>query len=240
MPSIRHLDKTGGTIITNKQWADAVAGVLQTAEKFYVQNDGLRLIEDVLLSILEIVGNDGVNQFRIGADVATVIPPYGLEAIASDDGEGVFTPDTYGYVVTAINGTGETTQSFEATVVVPDATTIVTLTWTQVAGATGYKIYRTAVPGTYTTPALRATVGVTGTYIDDGDAVSAGAPPATNTTAGGAPNYGSPPPLGTSPLTIGDLAIGQSFVYWCNRIISAGTPESGNPRQVFLRFQEDI
>jgi fibronectin type 3 domain-containing protein len=57
----------------------------------------------------------------------------------------------------------------------------VSLTWTTVAGATGYKVYRSTTSGTYTTPALAASPA-SNSYSDTGAALTAGSPPATNSS----------------------------------------------------------
>jgi hypothetical protein len=179
---------------------------------------------------------------RIGLDVTTVLPPYGLALALSAAGAGGVWGATgleY-YVVTAYNGTGETTPCVEVGVNVDVVTKKVTVTWTPVAGATGYKVYRTTTPGTYGASSLRDTVPGESSdeYVDDGDALSAGTPPSANTTAGAAPNYGTPPTLDVTPLAIGDLQIGQCVAYWVNWVISGGTAESGNPRQFTIDFVE--
>ncbi len=229
-------DKTGVTEITGKPWPDAKAGEVQTAEKFGFQNVGDRAaLANTALKILQVGTGDGNTMARTGADMATLSCPWSLAALLSGAGAGGVwgALGTYGWVVTAYNATGETGRSLEVTVNVDVATKKVTLSWAQVAGATGYKVYRTATPGTYTGSTLRATVvgSSNTTYQDDGSACSAGTPPTANTTGGVAPNYGTPPTLGTADLTIGALAIGKEYFFWVNWVIPAGTPEAGNPRQ---------
>ncbi len=238
----KHLDKTGTVQITSKTWADAFAGVAQTAEKFFVQNVGDRDSTAISLSIEQVGSNDGNSQFRIGLDTTTVLPPHTLAAALSAAGAGgVFgATGVYEYCVTAFNGTGETQACYPVSVNVDVATKKVTLTWQQSANASGYRIYRTDDPGTYGASTKRAQVNSpsTTTYVDDGGACGAGTPPSANTTAGGAPNYGSPPALGTGPLAIGVLKIGQFACYWANRVIPGGTLDDGNPRQSLRRFTE--
>jgi len=96
--------------------------------------------------------------------------------------------DTYYYVITAIRTVnvtgpvvGETNASVEATVVVPDPSSKVTLSWAAVPLAEGYRIYRSDVSGSYTDKLLAEVVGgSTLTYVDLGGAVGTGTPPATN------------------------------------------------------------
>lgn len=89
----------------------------------------------------------------------------------------------YYYAVTATNAAGETVRSSEQTSGVQAAgTPSNTLAWAQVTGATGYKIYRTTVSGTYTNTLLATiTNGTTTSYTDTGTAVAAGTPPTAPT-----------------------------------------------------------
>lgn len=241
--SLQHFDKSGGVIITEKNWPDAIAGATQTAEKFGVQNNGDRPLVNFTMEI-ELINplTDGV-MLRTGLDTVTVSPPFQVAAALTGAGAGGVWPGTgtRGWKITSTNATGETVGSLEVTVNVDDVTKKVTLTWTQPTGATGYKVYRTDVPGTYTTPALRATIGsgATTNFVDDGGAVSAGAPPADNTTGGAGPNYGTPPSVDTTDKLIDtSFEIGQTAYYWVNWVIPGGTPELGNTRLYTLRFVE--
>jgi hypothetical protein len=244
--SIQHLDNDGATPITGYAWPIARAGLAQTARKFGLENNGDRELggsgSGLILTMTKIGVNDGLDFFRCALDTATISRPYGVAAVVGGS-DGVWgAPTTAYYEITAINATGQTVGSEEVTAVVDVATKKVTLTWTQVVGATGYKVYRTEVEGVYTTPALRATIGAgaTVTYVDDGGALSAGAPPAANTTGGAAPNYGTVPTLDTDPLIFGALAEGQQEFYWINRVVPDGTSEAGNTRLMLRQFAESL
>lgn len=111
-----------------------------------------------------------------------IAAPTGLTAAAVGTG-GTFAAATYFWKITAINANGETLASNEASVAVV-LNGSATLNWTAVSGATGYRVYRaTTTNGQSTSPAFVAAVGAATTYTDTGTAVSAGAVPATNTTA---------------------------------------------------------
>lgn len=73
--------------------------------------------------------------------LAGISAPTGLVATANNSG-GTLTTDTYDYKVTAINAEGETTPSSADDGVISGATGRVDLDWADVAGATGYKVYR--------------------------------------------------------------------------------------------------
>lgn len=88
---------------------------------------------------------------------------------------------TYYYRVTAIDGEGgETPASTEINRAVTGPTGRVDLTWTAVAGAAGYRIYRGTAAGVGT----RLAEVTTALYSDTGIATVAGIPPAVNSTGG--------------------------------------------------------
>lgn len=98
---------------------------------------------------------------------------------------GSLAASTYYYKVTALNAAGETVGSNQVSQITTGATSTVGLSWAAIAGATGYKVYRsTTTNGQSTSPALVATLGAVTAYTDTGTAVSAGAVPATNTATG--------------------------------------------------------
>ena len=86
---------------------------------------------------------------------------------------------TYYYVVTALGANGETMPSNEQTVTTTAANQEVVVSWTAVAGATGYKIYRSTTSGSYASPSLLTTIssGATTSFIDVGTATTVGTPP---------------------------------------------------------------
>lgn len=196
--SLKHLDSDGATQITAENWPDAVAGAIQTAKKFGVENNGDRVLGSSPLALVATItpvgSNDGSTFLRQALDTVTCSKPWGAgtngsptATLGSAGAGGVWgTTGIRGYVLTATNANGETIASAEVTINVDDVTKKVTVSWVQVPNATGYKLYRTNTPGTYTTPSLRTTIGsgATISFIDDGSAVSTGAPPTTNTTGG--------------------------------------------------------
>ena len=87
-------------------------------------------------------------------------------------------------------------------------TNTVGLSWGAVTGATGYKIYRaTTTGGQSTSPALLVSLGTVTTYTDTGTAVSAGAVPATNTTA----EQAFWTAVAATPGTLEQVALSASF-----------------------------
>lgn len=240
--SLKHFDLSGGVQITEKDWPDAIAGAIQTAEKFFAENNGDRVLNNLLLKILTVGTNDGNTQMRIGTDLVTLSTPFGFAAALTGAGAGGVWSGTgiRGYRITGINATGETIGSLEVTANVDDTTKKVNLSWTLLTGATGYRIYRTDTPGVYGASSLRVIIGSGSTIVftDDGSATTAGTLPTTNTTGGAGPTFGTPPALGTVTLVAGNLAIGQQYIYWVNRVVPAGASEIGNPRAAQLKFEE--
>lgn len=242
---IKHLDRDGATQIASESWGIMEAGAAAVAQKFAVENISDRVLGTtaVVLTLLAVPGNDGFDFALCALDTATLSKPYGVGAALSGTGGMWGTPKTVYYRITTINATGETIGSDEITVIVSDADKKVDLSWTKITGATNYKVYRSETAGIYTTPALRATVAQPGgagpvTYTDDGDSLSAGAPPAANTTGGAAPNYGTPPTMGAGPLSLPVLAIAQQAFYWVQVNVPSYATSAGNDRLFKAKFTE--
>jgi hypothetical protein len=196
MPAtIRYLDRDGATQPpTTFDLGSAIAGHPQTPRKFAIQNIGDRaggsspFNGSELRRVAEGV-NDGFGQFRIALDTETLSVPYGpvtatLGATA-DGGVWAGVANQF-YRVTAVKGDGETPGSLEVVVLVDDVTKRVTLAWTEIPGATGYRVWRSLTSGAYGPTALVATIGsgAVTTYVDDGTAPGAGTIPTVNTTGG--------------------------------------------------------
>jgi len=116
--------------------------------------------------------------------------PSGLTVAASTTG-GTFAAGTYFWTVTATNTAGETVGSNEATTALTGTTASATLKWTQVPGATGYKVYRGMSAGHENTLVTTIATGSTVTYTDTGVAGTAATPPTTG-LAGLSAGVGAP------------------------------------------------
>src|SRR3990167_5244186 len=112
-------------------------------------------------------------------------PPVQNAATASSGGTLVDTT-TYYWVITATNALGETLKSNQVSLVIASPNQTANLSWANVVGATGYKVYRSTTTDVYTPTALLATItsGSTLTYVDSGGSLSAGAVPGANTALG--------------------------------------------------------
>lgn len=126
----------------------------------------------------------------MGVAFEVLTPPVFTSATPVGTG-GNFTAGTYKWVITAIGPTGgETTVSNEVT-----ATLVLngscTLLWAATTGATGYRIYRTAVGGGTGTELFAFSVGAVTTFTDITIGTPAGAQPTINTA--GNPGVYVPP-----------------------------------------------
>lgn len=95
---------------------------------------------------------------------------------------GTLAAGTYRSKITALNARGETIASNEISTVTTGSTSKLTYNWAAVTGATGYRVYRTAVNGATNTEVLLATVGAVTSYVDDGSGtLGSTVPPTVNT-----------------------------------------------------------
>lgn len=239
---LKHLDSDGATQISGYDWGVVQAGAASIAKKFGLENISDRAIGGTALqdALTAVPGNDGIDLFQCALDTATISRPFNLAASVGGSGGSWGATGLVYYVLTATNATGETVASIEIAADVDVVTKRVTLTWEEVTGATGYKLYRSGTSGTYTTPALCATIasGGTLTYLDDGSACGAGAPPAANTTGGAAPAYGTPPTAGPGPLSLGELAVGEQAFRWIFCTVGPAVTEAGNDRLCLEQYLE--
>jgi hypothetical protein len=125
--------------------------------------------------------NDFTSLFSVVGSGFTNLPtPTGLVAVGSGSG-GTLASATYYYKVTALNGSGETVGSSEASYVATGSTSSISLSWTAVPGATSYKIYR----GTTTGAENHYFVSTVASFVDTGSSAgTAGAIPVSNTAVG--------------------------------------------------------
>ncbi len=122
---------------------------------------------------------------------------------------GSFTAGTYYWVVTSTTAQGESMVSNEVTTTVT-ANQEVPINWSQVTGATGYKVYRGTTAGGENKLITTISSGSTVTYTDTGTAGTAATLPTSNTTLG-APLTAAhsvlltltPPTSKNSPFTYG-------------------------------------
>lgn len=194
MPTVKYLDRDGATQLpATFDLGHAVAGHNQTPRKQTLESIAARVLgaspfNGSELRRLASGTNGGIDQFRIGLDTATLSAPYGVAAVLGPPADGgvwgaisnVF------YRITAQNADGETIGSVEVVVNVDVVTKRVTLTWTQVTGASGYQVWRSTSSGVYGPTALRTTIvgGAVVSFIDNGTAPGAGTIPTVNTTGG--------------------------------------------------------
>src|SRR6185437_7328144 len=121
-------------------------------------------------------------------DAGTAAPPTndttGLKApilspLFPTAGGTLSTTTTYFYVVTAFNAKGETTPSSEQSGQPSGTFRTFEVGWSQVPGATGYRVYRGTSQGSEDTLIAQIQDGTVTTFTDDGG-LTVGAPPLTN------------------------------------------------------------
>ncbi|HQU41153.1 MAG TPA: hypothetical protein PK867_00015 [Pirellulales bacterium] len=152
--------------------------------------------EDVLVASIAATANpffkDAGNETTFDAPPATngsgVPRPGQVVVKALSDATSTLPAGTYYYVVTAFNAQGETTGTIEnsgTTVAVPGAEPqALALSWSEVVGATGYRIYRGISAGVENVLVATINNPATNAWTDDGtETTSSATPPATNTAA---------------------------------------------------------
>jgi flagellar hook protein FlgE len=135
--------------------------------------------------LITINGVNATNSIGSGThanELANATAPTMIE----NSGTGLFQQPAgnYYYYVTATNDLGETLGVESVAAVTTDALTdFVRVSWAAVAGATGYKIYRTDTPGDYSLPpnGLCGTVGAVTQFDDYGNDGTADIPTANST-----------------------------------------------------------
>ena len=128
---------------------------------------------------------------------------------------------TYYYVITAKLGNGtQSVMSNQEFYTPAGSNTTAQLSWAAVPNATGYDVYRSTVSGSFSSPALVATVAPgtgTITFGDTGIAASAGSPPVS-----------TPPGIAN---TTGSLAA-NTYFYLVTAITPAGETIASNEQPI--------
>lgn len=158
---------------------------------------------------------ESTNQIAVNANIAAPV----LNTPTPSGTGGTFTAGSYFWKLTATTVDGETVGSNEvtATVVLNGS---VPLSWTQITGASGYKLYRGTAAGAENSLITTIVSGATTTYTDTGTTGSAGSPPASNTA------YADPLTVSLTAGTAGDItATGTGLNY--NGLAT------GNPQETY-------
>lgn len=165
------IDLTGFTVSINASMRGNVVATPDFSNKFETSIDGT------------VTGTFEADFYRDTSSTA-INNPSGLAAAAVGSG-GTFAAATYFWKITALQGERESAGSNEATVAIV-ANGSANLTWTAVAGATGYRIYRSTTTGTENGATnFVAQVGNVLAYTDTGAApTSAFVMPSANQTNG--------------------------------------------------------
>jgi hypothetical protein len=220
-----------------------LAGAPDTPRKLGIRSIGTAPTGALRVAIDQEGTSDGYLMLRRGLDGGGSIgDPPGLSAVVGSAGAGGTWAGvgTKAWVVTALTALGESAGGVAVTAQVLDATSKVTVSWTAVAGATGYRVYRTDSPGSFPVNSLVGTISGGGvvTFLDGGAAASPGSPPVANTTGGGPPGYGTPPTMGTAPVITPALPPGAWAYIWVSRVTPPEASAITNPRRAALVVTE--
>jgi hypothetical protein len=103
--------------------------------------------------------------------------PVAISSVTTAPTGGSLAAASYSYRISALSAAGETLASLPGTVTSTGATSVNTVSWTAVPGATGYKVYGRTTGAEL----LMATLGLVLTYADTGAVTPTGALPSSNT-----------------------------------------------------------
>jgi hypothetical protein len=150
----------------------------QTADAFQVQDANGALLSGVN-------ANGGLYTYGASSTFGSMAVPTISGTIPSSGGS-LAPTTTYYYQITATNAQGETLGSSTVTGTTASTLKQITVSWSQIAGATGYKIYRNTSNSFISGSLLLTTItnGTTVSYLDTGTATTAGLPPTTTTGTG--------------------------------------------------------
>jgi hypothetical protein len=134
---------------------------------------------------------------------------------------------TYYYVITALTATGGQTQAgAEASITLTGSNDAVSATWPAVTGAATYRIYRGLSAGNENVYYTSAT----NSFTDQGNAATAGSPPALNTAfISGTTIFPYLLPTPTAATLGGVFALASTPNEWIDSILPSGAPHASQP-----------
>lgn len=174
--SLGAIDATSGVAVTNPAVGDSAV----TINAITGQTGNDLTIKDPAGNVATKADQSGSISTSGSVTVTALSAPTGGSATVHGTAGNTY----WYYTVTALNGNGETTQSSEFSTLTANATlsvsNYVTVAWTAVVGAKGYKIYAGNTTGS---EAYLATVSTpTASYNQVANGTPSGSPPTINTT----------------------------------------------------------
>lgn len=149
--------------------------------KAYADNGGAANLSKPIAITSVTPGTDAYGvQLNIADANYPILPAPGAPTLVTGTSGGVLAAATYYYKVTALNAYGETIGSTEANATTTGSTSSITLSWTAVPGATGYRVYRGTSSSGQTGYIQTPSAGL----FDAGIALTTASVPVTNTTGG--------------------------------------------------------
>lgn len=242
------LDSNGNDKIYSLKLADIVAGNTRTKKLFW-QNDRSAATGSITAQIKQFATSDLDDLIQWALCPITLSCPYNV-SLTLQAGGSLTASTTYYYRITAFNENGETTGSIEKSITTDTSNKTILVEWDVISGADGYIIYRSTLSGSYSN-SRRDVIedGSITSYTDtnqnpDPSSAYSWWPaintdfdlPSENTTAGESPDYGTPPTLSVSDISVGIVQPGQQICFWFDVETLITTP-IGN-KQAYFSFLE--
>jgi hypothetical protein len=247
----RYLNSDGNTIIYASDLGSEIAGV-DVEKKLFIQNPLSRESGQITGSIAQHGSSDLYSMVTWALCADTLSCPFNVSASLVTGGSLTTGVRKY-YRITAYNENGETAGSLEVSALPSGSNLSIKLEWDELTGADGYIIYGTTDNSNYDSCRLMVIEDPeTLEWTDTGSDYNPSGPysfpgintdydlPDENTTAGESPDYGTiPATLTDEDLDFGILQSGEQKAFWIKIDSEVSTPETGNPRKLFLNFTEN-
>ena len=167
---VQSIATTAGNQTVNLTWA-AVAGA--TSYHIYRSTTQGSFPADTLLATTYAPTTSYVDNGSVTLLMGT---PFVQNGLALSSGGGIASGTTYYYIVNALMPSGAILTSNVQGITTTAANQNITVSWTAVAGAIGYNVYRSTAAGNFANTLLASPGGSTTSLVDGGTAVTAGSP----------------------------------------------------------------
>lgn len=222
--NMRLLDSDRVSLFASHDFSRVLAGNISAKKLVFLESYGDADALDVEFGPYAVAGNDGVTFTEISLGEEFSANTSTLSIIVNSSGGSI--PDTADlrYKISARDADGFESAANSNTVVAvlnPGSANQVVLSWTAVTGATDYRVY-SSIDGGITFKLIGTTANLT--FSDNTGAEGAGAEPASTDRAYRVTTWG------TTPLTIGTMAIGTKIPVYVRENVPLATTSAGNRR----------